>query len=163
MNALTLLQLQFGFLAVTGLLGAAATDNGPNECDKNRKAVYGGTSVLLRQLISYALPNPHGLIEPRPIPEKPLIFKITVSAQGIPYSVVPEEHGSSPVVQYIERYLRDWRFKAPLINGEPMCIKSRLYVYIRTANGHLVLEVPYLEEGEHPYLIYHTKSAEKVK
>ncbi len=118
-------------LSVSGTFAQCAT------CRQDRHTVRLAAGVVPRFLKEHGFP-PAPKVALGALPDGPIIVSVTADESGSVCSATLVGLRSSPLAAFIEAAVRTWRFQPPLYKGKPLCLSSRLYIYLRKDRGRVM-------------------------
>ena len=142
--AITLSTLAKG-LAGSILWGQAAIA-GCGDCSLPKHTVRLSPGVLGKFALSVDMPQVHYIADGE-IPREPSVFEIFLYRDGT-LCQIRESHDVDPRIRSLMGVAsKKWKFRAPLVHGEPVCTHSILLVYLRNDHGATHLVVPGLSHS----------------
>jgi hypothetical protein len=112
-------------------------------CSDPAKIAYGPFAIAVQHITHYDLPHAPS-IPPDAVPVEPWLFEFTtMNADGRPCAVRRVRGPTGAFADAVSGAVSQWTFTpVQMRSGSPGCFRTRVFFYLRTHNGKVIVEVP---------------------
>lgn len=125
---------------------AALSAHASAQCKPCAREVTVLSNSAMRFVTAWKLPSPRSLRSGL----EPIVFSVRVGLDGKVCAVQNIRPDGSASQDRLAVTIRDWRFRVPLAEGQPVCLITRVYIYVRRSGREMTIIVPGLTDSKHP-------------